>query len=87
MKLRWMIDNYSQVSEAHETDDLLFGTVESWIVYVPISLDPLHSHSLTLLDLRILSGDVQKDSTSLTSQMLPAHFFSTLEPSNGNQHS
>jgi glycerol kinase len=34
IKLRWMIDNYDEVKEAHNSDDLLFGTVESWVVYV-----------------------------------------------------
>ncbi|KAH8832905.1 glycerol kinase [Flagelloscypha sp. PMI_526] len=33
IKLRWMIDHYPEVHTAHEEDDLLFGTVESWIVY------------------------------------------------------
>ncbi|KJA28171.1 hypothetical protein HYPSUDRAFT_129649 [Hypholoma sublateritium FD-334 SS-4] len=33
IKLRWMIDNYAEVSLAHEADDLLFGTVESWVAY------------------------------------------------------
>ncbi|KAG6864851.1 hypothetical protein C0991_006792 [Blastosporella zonata] len=33
IKLRWMIDNHSDVSKAHEEDDLLFGTVESWVAY------------------------------------------------------
>lgn len=34
MKLRWMISHYEHVSKAHDDDDLMFGTVESWIVYV-----------------------------------------------------
>ena len=34
IKLRWMIDHYPEVAQAHESDDLLFGTVESWIGYV-----------------------------------------------------
>lgn len=34
VKLRWLIDNHEAVRKAHEEDDLLFGTVESWIVYV-----------------------------------------------------
>jgi glycerol kinase len=34
IKLRWMIDNYPDVHKAHEADDLLFGTVESWVAYV-----------------------------------------------------
>ena len=29
-----MIDNYPEVAAAHEIDDLLFGTVESWVAYV-----------------------------------------------------
>lgn len=33
IKLRWMIDNYSEVQKAHDDDDLLFGTIESWVVY------------------------------------------------------
>ncbi|KAK2463622.1 hypothetical protein APHAL10511_004373 [Amanita phalloides] len=33
IKLRWMIDHYPQVAQAHESDDLLFGTVESWVAY------------------------------------------------------
>jgi hypothetical protein len=34
IKLRWMIDHYPDVHKAHESDDLLFGTIESWLVYV-----------------------------------------------------
>lgn len=34
IKLRWMIDHYQEVGQAHEGDDLLFGTVESWVAYV-----------------------------------------------------
>ncbi|PCH44100.1 glycerol kinase [Wolfiporia cocos MD-104 SS10] len=33
IKLRWMIDHHVNVKQAHEEDDLAFGTVESWIVY------------------------------------------------------
>jgi glycerol kinase len=29
-----MIDHDPVVREAHEADDLLFGTVESWVIYV-----------------------------------------------------
>jgi hypothetical protein len=29
-----MIDHYPEVAAAHEADDLLFGTVESWVAYV-----------------------------------------------------
>ncbi|KAI0690300.1 glycerol kinase [Cytidiella melzeri] len=33
LKVRWMIDHWEAVRKAHDEDDLLFGTVESWIVY------------------------------------------------------
>ncbi|ORX40088.1 hypothetical protein BD324DRAFT_616215 [Kockovaella imperatae] len=33
VKLRWMLDHYLEVREAHESDDLMFGTVDSWLVY------------------------------------------------------
>ncbi|KAF9260674.1 glycerol kinase [Marasmius fiardii PR-910] len=33
LKLRWMLDNHPDVAAAHEADDLLFGTVESWVLY------------------------------------------------------
>ncbi|GMK59016.1 hypothetical protein CspeluHIS016_0700310 [Cutaneotrichosporon spelunceum] len=32
-KLRWLIDNVDAVSAAHEADDLMFGTVESWVLW------------------------------------------------------
>ncbi|EIW73706.1 hypothetical protein TREMEDRAFT_25139 [Tremella mesenterica DSM 1558] len=33
IKLRWMLNHHKNVHEAHERDDLLFGTVDSWLVY------------------------------------------------------
>ncbi|KAF7794405.1 hypothetical protein EIP86_005539 [Pleurotus ostreatoroseus] len=33
IKLRWMLDHWDTVRKANDEDDLLFGTVESWIVY------------------------------------------------------
>ncbi|ODN81707.1 glycerol kinase [Cryptococcus amylolentus CBS 6039] len=33
IKLRWMIDHQKAVRTAHETDDLMFGTVDTWLVY------------------------------------------------------
>ncbi|KAJ3928137.1 MAG: glycerol kinase [Lentinula lateritia] len=32
-KVRWMIDNYPEVAQAHANDDMCFGTLESWLVY------------------------------------------------------
>ena len=35
-----MIDNWEAVRKAHDTDDLCFGTVESWIAFVCPRLIP-----------------------------------------------
>lgn len=32
-KLRWMLDNLPQVKKAHDEKTMLFGTVDSWLVY------------------------------------------------------
>lgn len=29
-----MLDHHPEVHDAHESDDLCFGTVDSWLVYV-----------------------------------------------------
>lgn len=34
IKLRWMLEHHQSVYQAHERDDLYFGTVDSWLVYV-----------------------------------------------------
>lgn len=34
IKLRWMLDHQKAVRVAHENDDLMFGTVDTWLVYV-----------------------------------------------------
>lgn len=36
IKLRWMIDHHKEVHDAHEKDDLMFGTVDTWLVYVSL---------------------------------------------------
>ncbi|KAJ9475047.1 Glycerol kinase [Pseudozyma hubeiensis] len=33
VKLRWMLDNLPEVRKAHDDKQMLFGTVDSWIVY------------------------------------------------------
>ncbi|KAF9031409.1 glycerol kinase [Hymenopellis radicata] len=33
IKLRWMMDHILEVAQAHEADELHFGTVESWLIY------------------------------------------------------
>jgi len=38
IKLRWMIDHHPEVHQAHEEDDLMFGTVDTWLVYVSSNL-------------------------------------------------
>ena len=34
LKLRWLLDHVHQVKEAYAEGSLLFGTVDSWIIYV-----------------------------------------------------
>ena len=34
LKLRWMLDNVSEVACAAENGNLLFGTVDTWILWV-----------------------------------------------------
>jgi len=33
VKLKWMLDNVDAVKEAHDSDDLMFGTVDTWILW------------------------------------------------------
>ena len=33
MKMRWMLDNVPAVASAHDSGDLRFGTIDSWLVY------------------------------------------------------
>lgn len=35
-----MLDHHPEVREAHDADELMFGTVESWILYVNAPLPP-----------------------------------------------
>ncbi|KLO19006.1 glycerol kinase [Schizopora paradoxa] len=44
IKLCWMIDNYDDVKKAHDEDNLLFGTVESWLVYNLAGSAKTHLH-------------------------------------------
>lgn len=32
-KLKWMLSNVPAVKEAHDKDDLMFGTVETWVLW------------------------------------------------------
>lgn len=34
IKLRWLIDNVPEVSEAVSRGDALFGTVDTWLIWV-----------------------------------------------------
>ncbi|KAF9350029.1 Glycerol kinase [Mortierella sp. NVP85] len=33
VKLRWLLENSSDVKKAHENGNLMFGTVDSWLIY------------------------------------------------------
>lgn len=34
VKLRWMLDHNDHVKQAHDEGRLMFGTVDSWLIYV-----------------------------------------------------
>jgi glycerol kinase len=60
IKLKWMMSHHSEVQQAHDEDDLLFGTIESWIMYnltgrkLHIS-DPTNASRTLLMDIRTLT--------------------------------
>ena len=33
-KLRWLLDNNESVRQAHDEDDLMVGTVDTWLIWV-----------------------------------------------------
>jgi len=88
LKLRWMIDHHDSVRDAHDQDDLLFGTVESWIAYVRIVLQPLFRliHSSGRL-CRTLPAALMAVSTSAKSPTHPARSCSISKHLNGNRAS
>ncbi|KAG6890080.1 hypothetical protein C0995_012029 [Termitomyces sp. Mi166 len=73
IKLRWMIDNHPNVAAAHDNDDLLFGTIESWVAYVrPVSASVRSGYSYSLrqnllggVDTGIHIGEVTNASRTL----------------------
>lgn len=36
VKMRWLIDHCTEVKKAHEEGSLLFGTIDTWLIYVSI---------------------------------------------------
>ena len=71
-----MIDHHEHVRKAHEEDDLLFGTVESWIVYRltgGLHVTEVTNASRTLLmNLRTLEWDpVMLDFLEIRRSVLP----------------
>jgi glycerol kinase len=59
IKLKWMMHHHPAVQEAHDKDNLLFGTVDSWICYKLLGgvhiTDPSNASRTLLLDLESLS--------------------------------
>jgi len=43
VKMRWLLENVNEIKEAHDSNSLIFGTIDTWLVYV--SLD--HNFSET----------------------------------------
>jgi glycerol kinase len=34
VKMRWLLDHVPEVHKAHEEGNLIFGTIDTWLVYV-----------------------------------------------------
>lgn len=34
VKMRWLLDHVPEVRKAHEEENLIFGTIDTWLVYV-----------------------------------------------------
>ena len=37
VKMRWLLDHVSEVKQAHEAGSLVFGTIDTWLVFVSLS--------------------------------------------------
>ena len=37
VKMRWLLDHVPEVKQAHEAGSLVFGTIDTWLVYVSLS--------------------------------------------------
>jgi len=58
VKLKWMLDNVKEVKDAHDSGDLIFGTVDTWILWVrPIVCSFLRQDSDHNLPSRTLLAD------------------------------
>ncbi len=36
VKFKWLLDNVPEVKEAHEKETILFGNVDTWLIYVSL---------------------------------------------------
>lgn len=44
LKIKWLIDNVSEVKEAIKEDRCLFGTVDSWLIWVKFTYYYYYHH-------------------------------------------
>ncbi|PJF17716.1 hypothetical protein PSACC_02481 [Paramicrosporidium saccamoebae] len=58
-KMKWLIENVSDVKQAFQSDELRFGTVDSWLLRVwnPHVSDVTNAHRTSLLNLQSLQWD------------------------------
>jgi glycerol kinase len=76
VKLRWMIHHHTAVQEAYDRDELLFGTIDSWICYSLLGgvhlTDPTNASRTLLLDLETMKwSDTLLDFFDLKPSILP----------------
>ena len=46
MKLRWLIDNNKDVQKAIQEDRCMFGTVDSWLIWVSSFVIPYFQYGI-----------------------------------------
>lgn len=34
LKMKWLLENVEEVKKAHESGDLVFGTIDTWLIFV-----------------------------------------------------
>ncbi|KAI1295247.1 Glycerol kinase [Mortierella claussenii] len=80
VKLRWLLDNSEEVKEAHDNNNMMFGTVDSWLIYNLTGgleggahvTDVTNASRTMLMDIRTLKwSDKCLDFFGINSSILP----------------
>ena len=76
-KIKWMIQNEKAVKEAYDSNDVLFGNVNTYIIYLltngqEFSTDPTNASRMFLMDLETIQYDKELlDLFKIKEEMIP----------------